>query len=782
MIAPDVAMPLGAPGCASGSLSEEADLADHFLWTVGPEQAGQRWTTSLSSPEGLPAVLTVTSVAPDPATVTPGTVIASIRAEEANAPVQTPDLLLAPGRYLVSVTPGAPWSGSPTSYRVDVEPGTPLPQPGDQEPNDDPGSAVPVEAAFELSGDAAGFQDHFAWQVGEPAAPGLWTLGAQGAIGSVVPLTLTDADGTVLGDVLPEADGTARLPDLDLAPGTYIIRLSGPVDGQAPYILRATFEDTPGADPEPNDDAARALALLPGKLMAGRLARTSDQDGYRLSVDAALGSVLLDARLIVRSGPARRLCLLRLPGPGAVDTTPRELSCDDGEDVASLPGLLLQPAEYLLAVSGVASPEDPYYLRVDTSVAPVPGFETEPNDTPDLATAMTPEASLSGRLDDPDHVRVHIEGEPQLWQVEARGPDVRLLWERTDGAGLGTGTDPDGSGGRSVLTDVYLIPGDHWFRLDGTGEYTLELVPLGPPVPGGELESNDELSVAEALPMDGSMTGRIGSAADLDVFGFSLATTEHVGIRLEPPPGASLWLYPDGDTAAIVPTPETPTPGQAVDLDLVLPAGNHAVRIVGAPTQERYRISLSRLDPYAIPGDQEAGAAALPLEMKLATATPEVAAFESLGQQVSADLSLANSGAEALDLSLDATTSEPDWTVALDTTELSLGPGEAARVPITIAVPPQAWSDHVVRATVRARDDSGQVTTFVEITPRAAAPLVAPVRSWSIPDELLGGLDAAATGLGAVPLPSRWTPSRRPPCTMAPSRSGAAWTSSCHRR
>ena len=72
-----------------------------------------------------------------------------------------------------------------------------------------------------------------------------------------------------MGDVLPEADGTARLPDLDLAPGTYTIRLSGPVDGQAPYILRATFEDTPGADPEPNDDAARALALSRGSSWPG---------------------------------------------------------------------------------------------------------------------------------------------------------------------------------------------------------------------------------------------------------------------------------------------------------------------------------------------------------------------------------------------------------------------------------------------------------------------------------------------------------------------------------
>ncbi len=468
-----------------------------------------------------------------------------------------------------------------------------------------PARPYPVEGAFELSGDAAGSLDHFAWKVGENSAPGLWTIEAQGAIGTVIPLTLTNADGEVVGDVLPEADGTARLPDLDLAPGAYTIRLAGPVDGRAPYILRAAYQDRTGADPEPNDDAARALALEPGQLMAGRLARTSDQDSYRLSVDEALGSLLLDARLIVRSGPARRLCLLRLPDSGDANPNPRELSCSDGAEVAKLTGLLLQPADYLLTVSGIPSPDDPYYLRVDTSVAPVAGYETEPNDTPDLATVMSPDTSLSGRLDNTDHVRVHIDGEPQLWQVEARGPEVRLLWERTDGVGLGVGTDPDGSGGRSVLTDVYLIPGDHWFRLDGTGEYTLDLVPLGPPVPGGELESNDELSDRRT-----AAHGRLGHGPHRNSRGHRrlrlLAGRDRAcPVRLEPPPGAMLWLYPEGDTASIASARATPSAGEPIDLDLVLPAGSHAVRVVGPPTQERYRLSLSREDPFDLAVDQE---------------------------------------------------------------------------------------------------------------------------------------------------------------------------------
>ena len=274
-----------------------------------------------------------------------------------------------------------------------------MPASGDREPNDDPTTATAVAEAFELSGDAAGSVDHFAWDVSGDS-PGLWTVEAQGPVGTTLWLAVTDAAGTVLGEAFLEADGTVRLPDLALGPGTYGLRVSGPADGSAPYILRATQEDIDTADPEPNDDAARALDIVPGTLTAGRLARNGDTDVYRLTVDAALGSALLDVRLITQSGPARRLCLLRLPGLDAPDDLPRELACDDGEGIASLTGLLLEPADYVVAVSGTPSLPDPYYLRVDVSGRPVAGFETEPNDTPALATPMAAEGAMAGRLDD----------------------------------------------------------------------------------------------------------------------------------------------------------------------------------------------------------------------------------------------------------------------------------------------------------------------------------------------------------------------------------------------
>jgi hypothetical protein len=150
----------------------------------------------------------------------------------------------------------------------------------------------------------------------------------------------------------------------------------------------------------------------------------------------------------------------------------------------------------------------------------------EPNDEVERATLVEPDIGMTGRLETsaPDYFRAHIEGEPQLWEVVASGPGVGLSWVRTDGVALGVGVDPDSGGERSLLTDVYLIPGDHWFRVHGSGDYTLAMTPLGPPIPGGEREPNNDLAVAEPLPIGGSMTGRIGTASDWDVYRFSLAS------------------------------------------------------------------------------------------------------------------------------------------------------------------------------------------------------------------------------------------------------------------
>ena len=169
--------------------------------------------------------------------------------------------------------------------------------------------------------------------------------------------------------------------------------------------------------------------------------------GSGLTLDAASASVLLDAKLMW-FGPARRtLCLV--PWEGGTGGT--ELTCTDGIGGLAITGLSLAPGDYALTVKGDRDPLDPYYLRVDGTSAAQAGFETEPNDTPLTATAVEVDRVSHGRSEngDPDHYRVHVTGEPQLWQVDAEGPGLdELELTRIDGNALAQGT-ADASGSRS---------------------------------------------------------------------------------------------------------------------------------------------------------------------------------------------------------------------------------------------------------------------------------------------------------------------------------------------
>ena len=105
--------------------------------------------------------------------------------------------------------------------------------------------------------------------------------------------------------------------------------------------------------------------------------------------------------------------------------------------------------------------------------------------------------------------------------------------------------------------------------------------------------------------MDGSITGRIGNAADGDFFRFSLAATGARAAHARATARCDARDLPGWRRRrAHVRTRHT-VPGKAVELDLVLPAGDHAVRVVGPADDERYRLSLRREYPFDLTADQE---------------------------------------------------------------------------------------------------------------------------------------------------------------------------------
>jgi hypothetical protein len=605
---PDGAPTLVAPFCVEGELLGD-DTQDLWAWEIGPDAAARTWTFTL---EGVPDALTSLRLLPiesEPGVVpaTLGNAVFQLDLQPGDEPVRLEDRFVPAGRHVLAVfrSPFAFGEPAEAPYRLSIEAGTPLPPSGDREPNDDQASAVPVTDAFALSGDQAETTDVYAWTVGALGAEERWEIEARVQSGSYVTLELRDATARSLVVTDSGRSGIARLPDLALAPGTYFVSVSYLEPGLRPYVLSARkvneAEEAVG-DAEPNDAIQDALPLALGTLASGRLGHAGDRDAYLLDLDAAAAATQIDIKLLAPGGPGRTLCL----APLADGAPASDLQCATADGGVVLRDLFLPAGQYRLEVRGDADPAAPYHLRIDTTSRPAPDYETEPNDTGLLATGMDSATVMRGRLHegDRDAFRVRIDGDLQLWEavLEAEAGGV-LSWIKADGTQLARNfASADAA---TLLTDLLLAPGEHWFEVQGAGDYQLRLAPLGPPDPNGEREPNDTATFAEPLLVGQERVGRLSIPTDRDVSRLSLASTEHVRFRLEPPADAGLELGIE-DAGGRIFQRYAGAPGEPVEWEALLPAGDYEIWIgTRSPVNGRYRLRVDRLDPFTVATDRE---------------------------------------------------------------------------------------------------------------------------------------------------------------------------------
>jgi hypothetical protein len=749
---PGVASFITLPGCIDGSLAG-SDTQDLIAWVVdGPAIA---WTFELT---GVPGAITSVQLLPvisDPSVAPPvlGSRIWELQSElGAVEPMILRDVLVTPGRYMLGVARSPYPDEEPPDpvYRLVVTPGAPMPPNGDVEPNDDAASAVPVSDAFALAGDHAGSRDVYGWTVSPAEAGAGWYVAARTSPESSFTLQLADDSGRTHVTVAASSVGLAEIPDLDLRPGTYLLSIDAAPDGERPYVLSAErLPVAAEADPEPNDQLADALPIETGEVRSGRLSRSDDRDMYVLTVDEVLAGLQLDIKLMAPKGPARTLCL----APVADGSLGVDLGCTSGQGAVAMRGFLLSPGSYAITVSGAASVADPYYLRIDGTSTPAPDYEVEPNDTPALATPMEAATTMRARLHplDTDMFRVRTEGEPQLWQVDvAGGTGMDVAWTRGDGTELGRGQPGDG-GTSATLPDMYLAPGEHWFRVKGEGDYTLRLTPLGPPDPFAEREPNDSPAFAEPIRIGEERTGRLAVGSDVDLSRLSVTANEHLRFHLQRPPQGWVEMGISGPQGwLLAPYDDPPGAGETSAHDLFLPAGDYEIRLATRGGAEgRYRLLVERLDPFLGAAAEDRSRAGVRVDLSLSLEHGTVAAYWTRGQEVSGMLTLTNPADDPVDVSLDAVASHPAFTLIVPEGPLELAGGETDTVPVTLRVAPDAWADIPVRVTVRAQDEAGSATTaFVEVTPGGADRPVTEAAVAPVPEAILGGLDVSALAFG----------------------------------
>jgi hypothetical protein len=581
------------PGCLTGRLPD-GDSQDLWLWTIDDDDSHRLWTFTLQGVVGaLTAVQLVPITSPPdahPITYFGVTWHLDVR-PDATGPATATGVLLPAGRFVLAIARTASAEGQPPAddtWRLEVASG-PLPPPAGRR----------LTGAFETSGELASVPDPIRWRATTEDADRSWVLELRTPPGTGSVLRVATEDGTELTSMTTDTEGISRLSDLRID-GTVQV---APIGAGGAYVLRAFPSDAPDVDPEPNGTPATATRLEPSVAVAGRLADGDRLDLYDLTVDEALAAMLLDVRLVQPSGPRLALCVH--------ESTPQlsaPMRCaQPGERGTVLTGLLLAPGRYLVGVSGDPSPLDRYRLRVDATTPPRPDYEAEPDDTPRTARSFHAGTAMHGWLDpgDVDVFRVRV-GEPRgLWQVDVRGTELAVLeLIGSDGTLRASGEVRDG-GTSAILTDLYLVPGEHWLRVTGSGGYAMGLTWLGPRDEEREVEPNDAEDRAELLSVGGTRTGRLATRTDIDVYRLSLAATERLRFEVVPPPDGRL-SFPLVRDAAVVAHVDAAGVGEPIVYDAWLPGGDYQLFLHPEVVSEgRYRLSITRLDPLEAVADRE---------------------------------------------------------------------------------------------------------------------------------------------------------------------------------
>jgi Mg-chelatase subunit ChlD len=608
--------------CIAGEMS--GNDQDAFLWEISEAGAGQQWLVDL---EGIPGHLTrldIISVtfADNGTDVTAKKDLLSLGTPDGR-PVTSQGFLMAPGRYIIGLSK----SGGAGRYVAHLRPAQALLR-HSREYSTDRGQASEFSVTGSITGEITQ-----GWTVSEEDAGFVWSVRLEAALGSQPELILHGPAGRV-ASVTTDAAGNARLDSLALQAGAYSIEVKG--DSGA-FRLGTSRQGRAGEgiELEPNNSFATATRFPPDSEMRGSI---SDPDYFRIPVDEAA---------------AARAWNLHLE---ASDNLNLELRSEDGRRLLRRQGasgtigqLVLSTGDYQLRIDGSRGTD--YTLALRPAERPAAGWETEPNDTAFSATPLGPDGQVRGELSaqDVDMFRLELDGEAQLYRVQAVGSGVTELSSHNGAAELQASVRGEK---RLRLDNLALLPGTHYLSVKGTGgEYALRVLPLGPlpaagqpadpaapagpltaaaapaaeqpaeeaaaapaaallpvlpPPPPGllELEPNDDYSRADVLQPGVTRVGTLSSAGDTDHYRFHLAADQYVRIELVPPAGSQPLPF-HLDSVGWIETRDA-EPGTPTIMERWLLAGDHRVQLRRGETPGTYyQLRLSQLNSALLPVDAE---------------------------------------------------------------------------------------------------------------------------------------------------------------------------------
>ena len=389
-------------------------------------------------------------------------------------------------------------------------------------------------------------------------------------------LGLYDADGTLLNSYASGADKTFKT--VVAQAGEYYLVLSAASSydySSGSYSLKASYApgSIEGFESESNDSLETANAMSLDKAVMGQLSSYADIDTFKLE---ALSAGLLTLNFDISNGALGVKNVNNTANTANTDNTGEgdypdythysdsfsvRLIDVDGMVIASFSAGSTQIFEASVTQAGdyfveIASSDynysaDVYELKASL-VAAAEGFEIEPNDY--YPNEVQSGQQIKGKLstaDDVDWFFVNLEASSDLkitFDVPTDSEDSYFQGWLYDEDGYLLVSDVTGKDVEFTLGA--LDAGIYYFGLSTSdsskhdaGVYGLTLTTLAAAAPNIELENNNTPSAANPLALDVSMSGKLPTADDIDVFSVDLIAKGTLSVNFDGPTDSTWTDY-----------------------------------------------------------------------------------------------------------------------------------------------------------------------------------------------------------------------------------------------
>ena len=587
-----------------GSL--QAQDQDAYLLIVPDEHAGRRFDLELIGRAGALTKLDVFDFSelvdargriPEALTARPTSVF-QLATKQGIRPVVADGLLLRPGTYVLGVS----HSGGEGGYELKLS------------QNDN--QRIQVVDADEGTADApvkvsnrgrttlfAGAETVYAVEIPEPGddQPVHWDIAFQMPAGRKGTLRLENTAAETLLEIDDGNGLEVRRRGLALAPGPYsLVTDAGEASVQMITVATGAPVAEGSVEVEPNDRQPNAIDFFQN--LSGRF-EDGDNDRFVFELSEDEAGMKFTIELRAEPGSRPELCLNR----DSIGLSECHRAAGDG--VASFADVVLPPGRYEMNLNHRTDPAVDWALTWTEQGEARPGEEAELNNVQRMATQLHERGFGRGRFvgRETDWWRFSVDGEPQLWRLQLQGDDLQELYLH-DSTGAVKRVRP-GAANRARLDNVFLLPGDYFLAASGTdSDYTLRVLPLGPPPPGMEMEPNDDYHDALRIRFGQQYTGTLAESDDIDRYAFLLLGEEHVRIRVQPPADGAIRGYVTlGDASVTISDIRNGgEPGAPLEWDLFLPPGDYAVQLnAGQASDAEYTLVVERGDWLAPAGDRE---------------------------------------------------------------------------------------------------------------------------------------------------------------------------------